>query len=106
MSRYVPDEGDIVWMQFSPTVGREQSGRRPAVVLTKAEYNRRSGLMFCTPMTSRVKGYPFEVAVSGGVALVDHSRSIDWEGRGISRKGAASAAELESIRTKLRSLIG
>ena len=106
MSDYVPDEGDIIWIQFSPTVGREQAGHRPAVVLTKAEYNRRSGLLFCVPMTSRVKGYPFEVAVGSGAALVDHSRSVHWEGRGITRKGATSGEELESIRAKLRKLIG
>ena len=106
MSGYVPNEGDIVWIEFSPTVGREQAGHRPAVVLTKAEYNQRSGLMFCVPMTSRVKGYPFEVAVGPGVALVDQSRSVDWDGRGISRKGAATAKELELIRAKLHKLIG
>ena len=106
MSDYVPDEGDIVWIELSPTVGREQAGYRPAVVLTKADYNHRSGLLFCVPMTSRVKNYPFEVAVGSGVALVDHSRSVDWESRGISRKGNATTKELEAIRSKLRKLIG
>lgn len=106
MSDYVPDAGDIIWIQFSPTVGREQAGHRPAVVLTEASYNERSGLMFCVPMTSRVKNYPFEVAVGTGVALVDHGRSVDWEGRNVTHKGSTTHAELEAIRAKLRKLIG
>ena len=107
MSAYVPDEGDIVWIQFNPTIGREQAGHRPAIVLTSAAFNRRSGMMFCVPMTSRVKGYPFEVVVGdGGVALVDHARAIDWEARKVERKGQASVAGLEAVRAKLRKLIG
>lgn len=110
MSGFVPDEGDIVWLHLSPTVGREQAGHRPAVVLTKASYNRRSGLMFCVPMTSRVKNYPFEVIVGRGAALgaalVDHARSVDWEGREIRHKGRVTDSELEAIRAKLHKLIG
>lgn len=110
MSSFVPDEGDIVWLQLSPTIGREQAGHRPAVVLTKATYNRRSGLMFCVPMTSRIKNYPFEVTVGKGAeigaALVDHARSVDWEGREIRHKGCVSESELEAIRAKLHKLIG
>lgn len=103
---YTPDEGDIVWIEFSPTEGREQGGHRPAVVLTKARFNDRSNLMLCVPMTSRVKDYPFEVRVSGGVALVDQARSVDWKQRGVSKKGRATAVELEAVRDKLRKLIG
>lgn len=58
---YVPDRGDIVWLQFNPQAGHEQAGHRPALVLSPASYNRRSGLMLCCPMTSQRKGYPFEV---------------------------------------------
>ena len=65
MSRrsYVPDRGDIVWLQFNPQAGHEQAGHRPALVLSPASYNRRSGLMLCCPMTSQKKGYPFEVVI-------------------------------------------
>ena len=106
MSDYVPDEGEIVWIQLSPTVGREQTGHRPAVVLTKAEYNGRTGMMFCVPLTSRIKNYPFEVAVGSGVALVDHSRAVDWKARGLSRKGAATPDEMQAMRAKLHKLVG
>jgi mRNA interferase MazF len=108
-ANWVPDAGDIVWVQFDPQVGREQAGHRPAVVLTPASYNRRSGLLICVPVTTKVKGYPFEVPIKGSrdsVALIDHVRSIDWRGRGATKKGNASAAELEEIRVKLRALVG
>jgi mRNA interferase MazF len=105
-SSYVPDEGDIVWIELSPTLGREQGGHRPAVVLTKARFNDRSNLMLCAPMTSQAKNYPFEVAVGSGVALVDQARSVDWKARKITHKGNATTSELEAVRAKLRKLIG
>jgi len=75
-SRYVPNRGDIVWLEFDPQAGHEQAGRRPAVVLSPQAYNDRTGLMVCCPVTSKVKGYPFEVALPPdfaitGVALTD-----------------------------------
>ena len=80
--RYVPDRGDVVWLHFTPQAGHEQAGHRPALVLSPASYNRRSGLMLCCPITSRVKGYPFEVALGGGqelagVILADQVKSLD-----------------------------
>jgi mRNA interferase MazF len=109
VSDYIPDEGDIVWLQLSPTIGREQAGHRPALVVSPARFNRRSRLMLCVPMTSRAKGYPFEVAISAdrqGVALVDQARCVDFEGRGVSKKSVATAAELEQVREILRILVG
>ena len=109
MSAYVPEEGDIVWIQLSPTVGREQSGHRPALVLSPARFNRRSRLMLCVPMTSRAKGYPFEVPIYAdrpGVALVDQARCVDFDGRGVSKKSVASSTELEQVRELLRALVG
>jgi mRNA interferase MazF len=106
---WVPDEGDIVWLHFDPQAGREQAGHRPAVVLSPAAYNGRTGLMLCIPLTTRVKGYPFEVTVSGrrgGVALADQVKCLDWRVRKAARKGKASAEELEEIRAKLRVLVG
>lgn len=109
MSRsWTPDVGDVIWVQFDPQVGREQAGHRPAVVLTPARYNGASGLLLCVPLTTRIKGYPFEVPVAGArasVALVDHVRSLDWQGRQATRKGRVSEAELEKIRETLRALI-
>ena len=103
---FTPDAGDIVWIELSPTAGREQGGHRPAIVLTKARFNDRSNLMLCVPMTSRVKNYPFEVPVGDGVALVDQTRSVDWRKRRTTKKGSATALELEAVRDKLRKLIG
>ncbi|HEV2815823.1 MAG TPA: endoribonuclease MazF [Allosphingosinicella sp.] len=108
-SSRAPDAGEIVWLDFDPQAGREQAGHRPAVVLTPAAYNSRSGLLICVPLTTRVKGYPFEVPVKGArasVALVDHVRSIDGRARRARIKGRVSEDELEEIRAKLRALMG
>ena len=105
---YVPDAGDVIWMQFDPRVGREQAGHRPAVVLSPARYNGRAGLLICCPTTTRIKGYPFEVALAGtppSVALPDHVRSVDWRGREVTHKGKVSPAELANLRATLTALI-
>jgi mRNA interferase MazF len=106
---YVPAAGDIVWIDFNPQAGHEQSGHRPAVVLSPAAYNSKAGLIVCCPTTTRIKGYPFEVALSGqprSVALADQVKSFDWRARKAARKGQASPAELAEIRAKLRALVG
>ena len=83
---YHPDRGDLVHVSFQPSAGREQTGPRYAVVLSAQSYNRRSGLAVCCPITSHVKGYPFEVPINTervhGVVLTDHVRSIDYRERG------------------------
>jgi mRNA interferase MazF len=109
VNRWTPDAGDVVWINFSPQVGREQAGHRPAVVLSPASYNGLIGLLVCVPMTTRIKGYPFEVHIAGeppSVALADHVKSIDWRGRGAQPKGRVSEDELFSIRAIVRDLIG
>src|SRR4030042_7048560 len=83
---YVPRRGDVVWISLNPQAGREQAGRRPAVVLSPHAYNAKVGLALLCPITSQIKGYPFEVAVPGGlpvsgVVLADHVRSLDWRVR-------------------------
>ena len=106
---YVPDAGDIVWLQFDPQAGREQAGHRPAVVLSPASYNGRAGMIVCCPTTTRIKGYPFEVALAGtppSVALADQVKSQDWRARNATRKGQVSPAELAQVRAKLKVLIG
>ena len=106
---YVPDSGEIVWVSFDPQAGREQSGHRPAVVLSPAAYNARTSLMVCCPMTTQVKGYPFEVIIAGdvpSVVLADQVKSLDWRKRRARRKGSVSVSELAEIRGKLRALIG
>ncbi len=109
MATYVPDEGDIVWLNFTPQSGHEQAGRRPAVVLSPKAYNQRSGLLVCVPITNQIKGYPFEVVLSGngatGAALADQVKSLDWKSRQAERKGSATSAELAEIKAKLKALI-
>jgi mRNA interferase MazF len=106
---WVPDCGDIVWLEFDPQAGREQAGHRPAVVLSPASYNARAGMMLCCPTTTKIKGYPFEVAIAGGTASVvlsDQVRSLDWRVRKAKLKGTISPEELEAIRQRVRLLVG
>ena len=106
---YVPDAGDVVWLEFDPQAGHEQAGHRPAVVLSPASYNGRAGLIVCCPTTTRIKGYPFEVALAGAppsVVLADQVESQDWRARKATRKGQVSLAELAEVRAKLVALIG
>ena len=108
MAAYVPDAGDIVWLQFSPQAGHEQAGHRPAVVLSPASYNR-IGLMLCCPMTTKRKGYPFEVAIDDdrqSAVLADQVKSLDWRARDAQRKGRISDGELAEVRAKAAALIG
>jgi mRNA interferase MazF len=105
----VPNAGDVVWLEFDPQTGHEQAGHRPAVVLSPASYNGKTGLMVCCPLTTRIKGYPFEVALAsqpGSAVLSDQVKSLDWRVRRASRKGNVTDAELRQVRGKLRALIG
>lgn len=107
---YVPDRGDIVWLQFNPQAGHEQAGHRPALVLSPASYNRRSGLMLCCPMTSQRKGYPFEVVIEvdtdrESVVLADQVKSLDWKVRKAVKKGTASIDAIAETLSKLQTLL-
>lgn len=107
---YVPDRGDIVWLQFNPQAGHEQAGHRPALVLSPASYNRRSGLMLCCPLTSQRKGYPFEVVIEvdtdrESVVLADQVKSLDWKVRKAVKKGTASIDVIAETLSKLQTLL-
>lgn len=83
---YVPDRGDLVWLNFNPQAGHEQTGKRPAFVLSPASYNRKVGLALFCPVTNKVKGYPFEVDIPEGLTvtgtiLSDQIKSLDWQTR-------------------------
>ena len=107
--RYVPDAGDIVWLDFTPHAGHEQAGRRPALVLTPAAYNGKTGLMICCPLTTQIKNYPFEVHIEGNPAsavLADQVKSLDWRIRKAAKKSAVSAEELAETRAKILALVG
>lgn len=106
---YVPDAGDIVWLQFDPQAGHEQAGHRPALVLSPAAYNAKTRLMVCCPLTTQIKGYPFEVLIKGtrpSAALSDQVKSLDWTVRKAAHKGKVSPAELAEVRAKIFALIG
>jgi mRNA interferase MazF len=105
----VPDIGDLVWLNFDPQAGHERAKHRPAVVLSPANYNAKAGLFLCCPTTTKVKGYPFEVKLSGqpvSIALADQVKSLDWRARKARKKGKITSAELAEIRSKLHALIG
>ena len=107
---YVPGGGDLVWLSFDPQAGHEQSGRRPALVLSPASYNQRSGLALVCPITSRVKGYPFEVSLPqgsklSGVILADQLRSLDWRARRAERAGRVPREVMSEVLARLAALL-
>ena len=109
MPRYVPEAGDIVWLNFTPQAGHEQAGHRPALVLSPASYNDKTSLLICCPLTTQIKNYPFEALIAGtpqNVVLADRVKSLDWRARKAVRKGAVSVEELADVRAKIRALIG
>ena len=104
----VPQAGDIVWLNFTPRAGHEQAGHRPALVLSPKAYNQKTSLMVCCPITTQIKGYPFEVLISGdpvSVVLADQVKSLDWRSRRVKRKGTVSLDELAEVRAKIIALI-
>jgi len=104
---YVPDAGDIVWLEFSPQAGHEQAGHRPALVLSPALYNGKRGMMVCCPMTSQIKGYPFEVLVDKkNAVLSDQVKSLDWRARNASFKAKVQPAVLQKVRGNVKALLG
>ena len=107
---YVPDRGDIVWLQFDPQAGHEQAGRRPAFVVSPRSYNRKVGLALFCPVTSRVKGYPFEVPLptSGkarGAVLSDQLKSLDWRARKADRFDRTSEAVILEVTARILTLV-
>ena len=102
VEKYTPQRGDVVWLDFQPQAGREQGGRRPAVVLSNGNYNKIVGLAIFCPITSKVKGYPFEVALPidfpiSGVILVDQVKSLDWKTRKAEFIGKLDIKTIEGI---------
>jgi mRNA interferase MazF len=107
---YVPARGDVMWLQFNPQAGHEQTGHRPAVVISPSSYNRRVGLALCCPVTSQVKGYPFEVLLPQGLGvegaiLSDQIKSLDWRARRARRIGNLPADLLQETVGKILALV-
>jgi mRNA interferase MazF len=110
MPAFVPDAGNLIWLTFDPQAGHEE-GRRPAVVLSPKLYNQRAGLALVCPVTSQIKGYPFEVAVPAGcgvkgVILADHVKSVDWKARQAERIGRVTPFALNEALARLAPLLG
>ena len=108
---YVPDAGDVVWLTFDPQAGHEQRGRRPALIVSPRAYNAKARMAVACPITSHVKGYPFEVPVANtgtitGVILADHVKNLDWQARKVTFEAKAPANVLSEVRERLRALLG
>lgn len=110
MSAYIPERGDVVWLSLDPQAGHEQSGRRPALVLSPMEYNMKTGLAIFVLVTTKEKGYPFEVVIPtdlklSGVVLSDQVKSLDWKFRRAKLICKLSDDTLQEVIEKLRVLL-
>jgi mRNA interferase MazF len=110
VARYVPQAGDLVWLDFDPQTGREQAKRRPALVITERSYNQASGLAVVCPLTSQRKPYPFALPVTvdkvEGAVLVDQLKSVDWQARKASFHSAVEPSLLSKVRAYIAVLLG
>lgn len=107
---YIPDRGDAVWITLNPQAGHEQAGRRPAIILSPAAYNRKVGLAILCPITNQQKGYPFEVAIPAGlkvagVILADQVKSLDWRVRQAELIATLPEQTIEEVLSKLNTLL-
>lgn len=110
MASYCPKRGDVVWISFNPQAGHEQAGHRPALILSPESYNRKVGLAVLCPVTSQVKGYPFEVIIpdglkASGAILSDQVKNLDWRERKASRLCSLPEATVRQVLNKLGTLI-
>ena len=106
---FVPDQGDLIWLNFNPQKGHEQKGRRPALVISPALYNDKAGLAIVCPVTSKSKDYPFEVFLAStkvkGVVLADQVKSVDWRERRAELISRKNQVVFDKVRALLRELI-
>jgi len=105
-----PERGDVVWLHFNPQVGSEQAGRRPALVISPKPYNHRVGLALVCPITTKIKGYPFEVEIppnmeTEGVILCDQIKSLDWRARKAKRIGAVPPSVMQEVTARILALV-
>ncbi len=110
-SGYVPARGDVVWLQFNPQAGSEQAGHRPALVISPKAYNSRVGLAIFCPLTTHIKGYPFEVVLppegkAEGAVLADQVKSLDWRVRQAKKFDEVSDKTLSEVLSKIGTLVG
>ena len=110
MGHYVPERGDIIWLNFSPQMGHEQAGHRPAFVISSSNYNRKTGLAICCPITNQIKGYPFEVILPEaskvrGTILSDQMKNLDWRVRGAKWIDTMPADITKEVTAKITAII-
>lgn len=110
MKRWIPDRGQAIWIDMDPQAGHEQRGRRPAVVLSPAQYNGKVGLALLCPITSHIKGYPFEVLVPAGsevqgAILSDQLKSLDWRARKATMICSLPGPVVDEVLSKLGTLL-
>lgn len=110
MPEYVPERGDVVWLDFDPQAGHEQKGKRPALVLSPLPYNKKVGLILCCPITNQIKGYPYEVCIPDGgdvtgAVLADQVKSLDWRMRQAKFKCKVRTDIIEEVLEKLNTLL-
>jgi len=110
MGIYIPNWGDIVWINFNPQAGHEQAGRMPALILSPKIYNSKAGLAILCPITNNKKGYPFEVQIPtslsvSGVVLSDQVKSMDWRIRDTKFICKLDKSSVEQVLQKLLSLL-
>lgn len=111
VASYVPDKGHLIWIDFDPATGREQAGRRPAIVLSPAAYNGKTSLAIVAPITSQKKGYSFEVELPAnskisGVVLSDHLKNIDWSRRNVTFAATAPREVVKAVQDRIALLLG
>jgi mRNA interferase MazF len=109
--QYVPERGDLVWLDFEPHAGHEQAGRRPALALSPKYYNQKTGLGIFCPITSQIKEFPFEVALPPGLkvtgaVLADHLKNVDWRARRAEYVDRAPAETIDEVLQKIAVLFG
>jgi mRNA interferase MazF len=107
---YIPDKGDVIWINFDPQAGREQGRLRPGLVLSPKNYNEIVGLLIGCPITSKIKEFPFEVRIPEGlevkgIILADHIKSMDWKVRGSSFICKIPEEILEEVLLKIENII-
>lgn len=106
---YIPDRGDLVWINFNPQSGKEQASKRPAIILSPKKYNQKTSLALMCPLTTQIKGYPFEVLIKGkkvqGAILSDQVRSLDWQSRKARFIEKLSLKKIQSVQENIIVLI-
>jgi mRNA interferase MazF len=107
---YTPERGDVVWISFDPQIGHEQAGRRPALIISPASYNRTLGLAVLCPITNQAKGFAFEVHIPAGLAvtgviLTDQVKNLDWRARQAVFFCKLPADTVDDARAKIRKLV-